>query len=49
MKSRSDNSLAAALSYTGNKTRVKFDVGCLKQDRVYIYSFKNSKYILLMK
>ena len=27
----SDNSLAPALSYIGNKTRVKFDAGCLKQ------------------
>ena len=28
------NSLAPALSYTGNKTRVKFDGGCLKQDKI---------------
>ena len=28
----SDNSLALALSYIGNKTRVKFDGSCLKQD-----------------
>ena len=30
----SDNTLAPALSYTGNKTRVKFDGGCLKQDKI---------------
>ena len=30
----SDNSLAPALSYIGNKTRVKFNGGCLKQDRI---------------
>ena len=30
----SDNSLAPALSYIGNKTRVKFDGGCLKQDKI---------------
>ena len=29
-----DNSLAPALSYSGNKTRVKFDEGCLKQDNI---------------
>ena len=28
-----DDSLAPALSYTGNKTRVKFDGACLKQDK----------------
>ena len=30
----SDNSLAPALSYIGNKTRVKFGGGCLKQDKI---------------
>ena len=30
----SDNSLAPALSYFGNKTRVKFDGSCLKQDKI---------------
>ena len=30
----SDNSLAQALSYIGNNTRVKFDRGCLKQDNI---------------
>ena len=30
----SGNSLAPALSYVGTKTRVKFDGGCLKQDKV---------------
>ena len=30
--STSDNSLPPALSYIGNKTRIKFD-GCLKQDK----------------
>ena len=30
----SANSLAPALNYIGNKTRVKFDGGCLKQDRI---------------
>ena len=30
----SDNSLAPALSYIGNKTRVKFDGSCLKQDKI---------------
>ena len=40
MKSRSDNSLAAALSYTGNKTRVKFDVGCFKQDKILFTHLK---------
>ena len=29
----SDNSLAPALIYIGNKTRTKFDAGCLKQDK----------------
>ena len=28
------NSLGPALSYFGNKTRVTFDGGCLKQDRI---------------
>ena len=30
----SDNSLAPALSYAGNKTRVKFYGSCLKQDKI---------------
>ena len=30
----SDNSLVPALSYIGTKTRVKFDGGCLKQDKI---------------
>ena len=30
----SDNSLAPALSYIGNKMRVKFDGSCLKQDKI---------------
>ena len=30
----SDNSLAPALSYTGNKTRVKFDEDSLRQDKI---------------
>ena len=29
-----DNSLAPALNYVGNKTRVKFDASCLKQDKI---------------
>ena len=29
-----DNSLASALNYVGNKTRVKFDESCLKQDKI---------------
>ena len=29
-----DNSLAPRLSYIGNKTRVKFDWGCLKADKI---------------
>ena len=32
--STSDNILAPALSYIGNKSRVKFGGGCLKQDKV---------------
>ena len=30
----STNSLAPGLSYDGNKIRVKFDRGCLKQDKI---------------
>ena len=30
----SDDSLAPALNYIGNKTRVKFDRSCLKQDKI---------------
>ena len=30
----SDNTLAPALSYFGNKTRVKSDGSCLKQDKI---------------
>ena len=29
----SDNSLTPRLSYIGNETRVKFDGGCLKQEK----------------
>ena len=32
----SDNCLAPALSYVGNKTRVKFDGSCLKQDNLHL-------------
>ena len=32
----SDNSLAPALKSIGNKTRVKFDGGCLKQDKLHL-------------
>ena len=32
--SKSDDSLALTLSYIGNKTRVKFDRGCLKQNKI---------------
>ena len=32
--STSDNSLAPALTYFGNKTRVKFAGHCLKQDKI---------------
>ena len=32
--SPSDNSLAPALSDFGNKTSVKFDGSCLKQDKI---------------
>ena len=31
---RSNNSLAPALGYFGNKVRVKFDGSCLKQDKI---------------
>ena len=30
----SNDSLAPSLSYIGNKTRVKFDGGCLKEDKI---------------
>ena len=30
----SNNSLALELSYIGNKTRVKFDESCLKQNKI---------------
>ena len=36
----SDSSLAPALSYIGNKTRRRFDGGCLKQDKI---TFTNEK------
>ena len=32
----SDNCLAPALSCVGNKTRVKFDGSCLKQDNLHL-------------
>ena len=31
---KSNNSLAPVLSYIGNKTRVKFDGSCLRQDKI---------------
>ena len=34
------NSLAAVLSYIGNKTRVKFDWICLKQDKITFTHWK---------
>ena len=30
----SDNGLAPALSYIGNKIKIKFDGGCLKQNKI---------------
>ena len=30
----SDNNLAPALSYIGNKTRIKFDGNCMQQDKI---------------
>ena len=43
--SRTYNSFSPALNYIGNKMRrVKFDGGCLKQDKI-IYSWNNSKHI----
>ena len=40
----SDNSLASALNYVGNKIRVKFDGGCLKQDKI---TFNHGKIVSL--
>ena len=40
----SDNSLAPALSYIANKTRVKFDGSCLKQDKIR-FTHGKSKYL----
>ena len=39
--------LAPVSSYIGNKTKVKFDGGCLKQDKLLhsLYSWKKSKYV----
>ena len=34
------NSLAPVLSYIGNKTRVKFDGICLKQDKIRFTHWK---------
>ena len=34
------NSLAPVLSYIGNKTRVKFDGICLKQDKITFTHWK---------
>ena len=34
------NSLAPVLSYIGNKTRVKFDGICLKQDKIIFTHWK---------
>ena len=41
----SGNSLAPALNYIGNNTRVKFDESCLKQDKITFIHKKNSKHI----
>ena len=38
-----DNSLAPALNYVGNKIRVKFDEAFFKATQNYIYSWKNCK------
>ena len=39
------NRLAPALSYICNKTRLKFDGICLKQDKITFTHEKNSKHI----
>ena len=41
----SGNSLAPALSYFGNKTRLKFAGNCLKEDKVTFTHGKNSTYL----
>ena len=41
----SDNSLAPASSYIGNKTRVIFYGSCLRRDKVTFTHGENSKYI----
>ena len=41
----SGNSLAPALNYIGNNTRVKFDESCLKQDKITFIHKKYSKHI----
>ena len=45
----SDNSLAPALNYIGNKPRVKFDGSCLKQDKIHLLMEKQQTYTLFMK
>ena len=36
----SDNSLAPALNYNGNKTRIKFTGSCLKQAKIILFNHK---------
>ena len=46
----SDNRLAPALTSIGNKTRVKFDGGCLKQDKIsFTHGTTASIYIVYEK
>ena len=45
----SDSILAPALNYIGNKTRVKFDEVCLKQDKTTFTQKKYKTCILLTK
>ena len=40
----SNNSLAPSLSYTGTKTRVKFDGSCLKHDKATFTQIKDYEY-----
>ena len=48
--STSDNSLTPALSYIGNKTRVKFDGDRFKQDKItFTHEKKLLIYTLFMK
>ena len=39
-----DNSLPPVLGYICNKTRVKFDGGCLKQDKIIFTHKKSTKH-----